>query len=197
MTLVQGGLWHYISSGLQGPVNRLRSDIRRSIFDAWFNVVLGSSLIPRDLRSFLLGLSGIKVASRANIYPGVRFKSRLISFGNLVMVNERVYFDNLAHISIEDSVSIGPEAILITSTHEMGEATGRAGRIRSKPITIKSGCWLGARVTVLPGVTIQDGCVVAAGSIVTRDTTPNGLYTGAPAKRVKELPSVESRISDS
>ena len=195
--MVQGGWWRYISSGLQGPVNRFRSDISRFIFDAWFNVVLGSSLIPRDLRSFLLGLSGIKVASRANIYPGVRFKSRSISFGNLVMVNERVYFDNLANISIEDSVSIGPEAMLITSTHEMGEATGRAGRIRSKPITIKSGCWLGARVTVLPGVTIQEGCVVAAGSIVTCDTTPNGLYAGAPAKRVKELPSVESQTSDS
>lgn len=55
------------------------------------------------------------------------------------------------------------------------------------PIVIGRGCWIGANVTIMPGVTIGDGCVIGAGSLVTNDCEPNGVYVGIPARRKKEL----------
>lgn len=54
-------------------------------------------------------------------------------------------------------------------------------------ITVGDGCWIGTNVTILPGVNIRNGCVIGAGSLVTKDCEPNGLYVGVPAKRIKEL----------
>ncbi|MBR1536811.1 MAG: hypothetical protein IJ630_07725 [Treponema sp.] len=46
--------------------------------------------------------------------------------------------------------------------------------------------WIGANVTILDGVTVASGCVLAAGSVVTKSTEPNGVYAGVPARRIKE-----------
>lgn len=172
---------------LFGPIDRLHHDVRRGLFDFWFNRVLGSSLLPRDVRSVIYKLCGLEINGRANIYPNVRFRSRNISFGRQTMVNEDVFFDNIAQIRIGDSVAIGHQSMFVTSTHEVGPPTSRAGRLLSKPIFVEAGCWLGARVTVLPGVTIREGCVIAAGAVVVRDTDPHGLYAGTPAVRIKDL----------
>lgn len=59
---------------------------------------------------------------------------------------------------------------------------GKVGKI-----IVESGCWIGANVTILPGVTIGHGCIVGAGSLVTKDCMPNGLYVGSPAKRIRDL----------
>lgn len=170
-----------------GPVDRLQHDTRRGMFDLWYNRILGSGWLPRDARSALYKLCGLEIGGRANIYPNVRFRSTRISFGRQAMVNEDVYFDNVAKVSIGDSVSIGHQALFITSTHEAGPGAARAGCVISKPIVVEGGCWLGARVTVLPGVTIREGCVIAAGAVVVRDTLPHGLYAGVPAVRIKDL----------
>lgn len=172
---------------LFGPIDRVRHDIRQGLFGFWFNGILGNSFLPRDVRSALYKVSGLEVSGRANIYPHVRFRSKNISFGRQVMVNEDVFFDNVAHVRIGNSVSIGHQTMFVTSTHEVGPGTARAGRVLSKPILVEAGCWLGARVTVLPGVTIREGCVIAAGAVVVRDTDPHGLYAGTPAVRIRDL----------
>lgn len=53
--------------------------------------------------------------------------------------------------------------------------------------TVGDGCWIGANATILPGVTVAPGCVIAAGAVVTKDTEPDGLYAGVPARRVRDL----------
>lgn len=170
-----------------GGLDRLKADVRRGLIDLWINGFVGSPFVTRDLRSFLLQSFGINVEGRANIYPGVRFRTASISFGRYVMVNEGVVFDNTAHISIGNGVAIGHQAILLTTTHKMANGQARAGAVEARSIVIEDGCWIGARVTVLPGVTLRRGCVIAAGATVTRDTEPDGLYVGTPARRVKEL----------
>uniref|UniRef100_UPI0035CBD425 acyltransferase n=1 Tax=uncultured Sphingomonas sp. TaxID=158754 RepID=UPI0035CBD425 len=77
--------------------------------------------------------------------------------------------------------------MFLTASHVIGGAESRAGADVAKPITIENGCWIGANATVLPGVQIAQGCVIAAGSIVTRDTDPHGIYGGVPASRIKDL----------
>lgn len=53
---------------------------------------------------------------------------------------------------------------------------------RSSPVTLEGDIWIGANATVLSGVTIATGCVIGAGAVVTKDTEPNGVYFGTPAR---------------
>ncbi|WJH37282.1 hypothetical protein N6H14_05985 [Paenibacillus sp. CC-CFT747] len=69
----------------------------------------------------------------------------------------------------------------------MGGPDKRAGAPIGLPIVIGDGVWIGTRATVLPGVRIGDGSVIAAGAVVTKDCAPHGIYAGTPARRVKEL----------
>ncbi|EHM32411.1 Putative acetyltransferase [Enterococcus faecium E4453] len=55
------------------------------------------------------------------------------------------------------------------------------------PIVIEDGSWIGANVTVIPGVTIHKGAIVAAGSVVVKDCEENALYAGVPAKKIRNL----------
>lgn len=55
------------------------------------------------------------------------------------------------------------------------------------PIAVGDGVWIGARSVILPGATIGDGAVIAAGAVVTGNVEPNALYGGVPAKRIKDL----------
>ena len=53
-------------------------------------------------------------------------------------------------------------------------------------VIIKRDVWIGANATILKGVTIEEGCVIAAGAVVTRSTEPFGIYAGVPASRIAE-----------
>ena len=90
-------------------------------------------------------------------------------------------------ISIGQNSWIGCNVSFICITHLMGDMKQRAGKSVFLPITIGDGVWVGADVTILPGVSIADGCMIAAGAVVVKDTMPNGLYAGNPAKRIKDL----------
>ncbi len=98
------------------------------------------------------------------------------------------YFDFAAPIRIGERVRVGPRTMILTGAHEIGDRTRRGGDLTPRPVTVGDGCWLGAGVTVLPGVTVAPGCVVGAGAVVTRDTAPDGVYAGVPARRVRDLP---------
>ncbi len=74
-----------------------------------------------------------------------------------------------------------------TTTHKMGTSERRAKEVIEKSIVIGSGTWIGARATIIPGVYVGNGCVIAAGAIVSKDCEPNGLYAGVPARRIKNL----------
>ncbi len=91
-------------------------------------------------------------------------------------------------ITIGDRAAIGHEVLIMTSSHELGDQSRRAGPLYTRPVTIGTGAWLGARAVILPGVTIGAGAVIAAGAVVTRDVPPNTLVGGVPARVIKELP---------
>jgi len=69
----------------------------------------------------------------------------------------------------------------------MGPSRQRAGENIEAPIVIGDGSWLGQNVSVIAGVTIGAGCMIAAGAGVGSDCEPNGLYAGVPARRIKNL----------
>ena len=80
----------------------------------------------------------------------------------------------------------------MTNTHKLGTAEQRATDLIAHPIAIGDGAWLGARCTVLPGVTVGAGAVVAAGSVVTKDVPPNALAAGVPAVVKRMMDGVEN-----
>lgn len=103
----------------------------------------------------------------------------LVNFGTSIVAIERVTIGAHCHI--------GPHCyILDNSFHEL-EPERRLERPRSRPITIEDNVWLGARVIVMPGVTIGRDSVVGAGSVVTKDIPSRTLAAGVPAKPLREL----------
>jgi acetyltransferase-like isoleucine patch superfamily enzyme len=78
-------------------------------------------------------------------------------------------------------VAVGPELMLIDDDrHQLSGTRGTAG-----PIVIGDHVWLGSRVTVLKGVTIGDGAIIAAGSVVTKDVPAGELWGGVPAHAIR------------
>ncbi|MEC0369204.1 acyltransferase [Paenibacillus chibensis] len=108
-----------------------------------------------------------------------------IEIGERSFINRRCFFD--AGVRIGEDCDIGFEVMFCTSTHQQGTHKKRAGIFEGKQIHVGNGCWIGARALLLPGVIVGDGCIVAAGSVITKDCLPNGLYAGVPAKRIKDL----------
>jgi maltose O-acetyltransferase len=150
------------------------------------NGVAASSAWSPRVRASLLRRAGIDVRTSL-VQHGCYFFGTQIEFGDWVWVNHRVYFDTRDWIRIGDRTGLGPETMVITSTHEHGDHFQRRGEYRTAPVTIGAGCWIGSRVTIMPGVTIADGCTIASGAVVTRDCEPDGMYAGVPARRVKDL----------
>lgn len=95
----------------------------------------------------------------------------------------------------------GPNVTIVTPVHpmlplerrEIETAEGeRKVLCYAKPVHIGSDCWLGASVTVCPGVTIGDGCVIGAGAVVTKDIPPYSFAAGVPAKVIRKLTQADS-----
>jgi acetyltransferase-like isoleucine patch superfamily enzyme len=88
-------------------------------------------------------------------------------------------------ITIGDNVLIGPKVNLVSENHPI-DPTQRKSLI-GKPIVIKDNAWIGASATILPGITVGENSIVAAGSIVTKDVPDNTIVAGNPAKQIKTL----------
>ncbi|MEZ0446843.1 acyltransferase [Cellulomonas sp. ICMP 17802] len=152
------------------------------------NAVAGSPLIPFRLRTIIYRLAGVDVPARCRIEAGVVLRTNKLTLGSRSTINTRCIFDNRAPVVIGSRVGIGIDTLFITSSHSMSDAACRAGAGSLAPIYVRDGAWIGSRVTILPGVTIGEGCVIAAGAVVTKDCEPNSLYAGVPARLLRRLP---------
>lgn len=119
----------------------------------------------------------------------------LTRFGKGVFVNHGCYFMDGGTITIGDNVFIGPFTGFYTAAHPVDYRRRNQGLEWAKPIRVGDNCWFGANVSVMPGVTIGSGCVIAAGSVVTRDLPDNSLAAGVPAE-VKKTICQEETIGD-
>ncbi|SOC47141.1 maltose O-acetyltransferase/hypothetical protein [Blastococcus aggregatus] len=155
--------------------------------DLLVNGVLASPVVPTRVRSAALQRLGLGVAAGVTVSPGCFFGGTDVRIGRGTFVNGGVLVDNQAAVTIGTNCAIGHRVQLITSFHEQGPSSRRAGAVRGAPVTIGDGCWIGAGAIVLPGVTVGDGCIIAAGAVVTRDCAPDGVYAGVPARRLRDL----------
>ncbi len=100
--------------------------------------------------------------------------------GNSV-INQRCRLDNRGGIAIGRNVSISAEVCILTADHDP-QGTHFDGR--QKPVVIEDYVMVGTRAMILPGVTLGEGSVVGAGSVVTQDVAPYTIVSGIPAKPV-------------
>jgi maltose O-acetyltransferase len=137
---------------------------------------------------YRLGL-GVAIGRRSYFAGGGYINGSQLAVGDECFINRDYYFDLSAKVSIGHRVSIGTHAAFVTANHEDGGPSRRAGTITALPIVVEDGAWIGTRVTILPGVTIGRGAVVASGAVVHRSVPPNVLVAGVPAVMKRELPT--------
>lgn len=154
--------------------------------DFYLNFLAASVLVPNSVRFYLYRIYGLRIYTK-RISPKSFIGNRNIYIGKNTFVNYSCFFNTAGGINIGDNCDIGYQVTFCTSSHEIGNKDRRAGESISLPIVIGNGTWIGARSMILPGVSIGEGCIIAAGSVVIKDCFPNGLYAGVPAKRIKEL----------
>lgn len=105
--------------------------------------------------------------------------------GKNVFVNHGCSFLDLGGITIEDDVLIGPQVKLVTENHPVDPANRKSLDLKS--ILVKKNAWIGAGAVILPGVTIGENSIVAAGAVVTQDVPSNTIVGGVPAKHIKHI----------
>ena len=121
-----------------------------------------------------------------------------VHVGKDVIFNFNVCLVDDADIFIGDDCLIGPGCHLITAQHPVSPAL-RKGEEKlqyNKPIHIGNNVWLGAGLIVLPGVTIGDNSIVAAGSVVTKDIGENVIVAGSPAKVLRQITEEDNQYYD-
>ena len=113
-------------------------------------------------------------------------------FGENIHIGDNFHADynctmlDVAEIRIGDNCLIGPDVGIYTVGHRL-EPEGRVLEGYGIPVSIGNDVWIGGHSVILPGVTIGDGAVIAAGSVVTNSVTPRTLVAGNPAKFKKEI----------
>lgn len=127
------------------------------------------------------------------------------TFGKFCYTNFNFTCLDVCPVHIGDNVFIGPNVTLATPMHPLlpeernvrQDENGRYYNLEyAKPITIEDNCWLASNVVVCGGVTIKEGCVIGAGSVVTRDIPPYSLAAGNPCRVIRKLTD-EDRMDSS
>ena len=146
----------------------LEVDKRKQLFE---------TLLGKTAQQFTI-MSGFQCDYGYNIEIGENFFANF----NCIMLDA-------ARISFGDNVLVAPNCGFYTSGHPLESEIRNSGLEFAKPITIGNSVWIGGNVIVLPGVTIGDNSVIAAGSIVDRDIPSNVVALGSPCRVYKQLPN--------
>lgn len=145
---------------------------------------------PAKLRNLIYSICGFSI-NGANIRNNVFITSpKQLILGNNVFINHNCSFffgGGNGTITIHDNVEIGPSCVFTTINHNYSNPQKRSGKCSYANITIGEGSWIGCSCTILPGVNIGKGCVIAAGAVVVENVPDNQLYGGVPARFIRDL----------
>lgn len=147
---------------------------------------------PEEIREIFSKLTGKPVNDTLNIFPPFYTDcGKNITIGNHVFFNSGCKFQDQGGITIDDGTLLGHNVVLVTLNHCMNPE--QRANLELAPIHIGKNVWIGANAMVLPGVTIGDNAVIAAGAIVTKDVPANTIVGGIPAKKIKNVPRHEKQ----
>lgn len=150
------------------------------------SVNLNSATDTDQARQILSEITGNQIDASTTVFiPFYTNFGQFTSIGKNVFINHACSFLDMGGITIEDDVLIGPRVNLVTENHPADPAERRS--LITKPIIIKRNAWIGANATILPGVTIGESAIVAAGAVVSKDVPAYTVVGGVPAKFIKSI----------
>jgi acetyltransferase-like isoleucine patch superfamily enzyme len=143
---------------------------------AWYRRVLGIHMGPK---------AGVHLGCYIWFYGPGQLRRGGLRIGSYSRINRDCCIDARGAVLIGDNVSISPDVTILTAFHR---ADHPSFRVETLPVVIEDYVWIGTRATVLAGVTLGRGCVVAAGAVVTRDVPPLTIVGGVPARPIGTRP---------
>jgi acetyltransferase-like isoleucine patch superfamily enzyme len=179
------------------PFN-LNLGIREPLFLWLANALPRSHIADLKWRAWALAKAGVQLERNLRIFDPVEIRplggAKRIKIGDGTFINSGVRFtcDPPATITLGRRVMVGPRCCFETKTHSVdldseGRRTGR-----NASIVVEDSVWIGANATILLGVTIGQGSVVAAGAVVTKDVKPYTVVGGIPARFIKKVSVVDA-----
>lgn len=117
-----------------------------------------------------------------------------ITLGDHVYANYDCIFLDVAPIAIGNNVLVAPRVCFYTAGHPIASSVRNTGLEFAAPITVEDDVWIGGNVTVLPGVTIGRGTIVAAGSVVTKDLPSGVIAAGNPCRVLRAITDADREI---
>lgn len=149
-------------------------------------VQLNAASDEEEIRSVIGKITGSEVDTTTMVFPPFQINyGKNTKIGKNVFINFDCTFLDLGGITIEDYAMLAPKVSLLTEGHPVSandRQTLTAGKIH-----IKKNAWIGAGAIILPGVTIGENAVVAAGAVVSKEVPANTVVGGVPAKIIKSI----------
>jgi len=181
-------IFERLRSGENIPMNDPEYSKIREAVNQTFSLLakLNTSTHVDDVRAILSAIIGTAVDESTTVFPPFHTNvGRNIILGKNVFINHACSFLDLGGITIEDEVMIGPRVNITSENHPVDVATRKT--MLPAAVLIQKNAWIGAGATILPGVTVGENAVVAAGAVVNKDVEPNTVVGGVPAKLIKKL----------
>ena len=135
----------------------------------------------------------VRIGTRATLEADVWLKvvdcEARLEIGQYSFIGRGTEFDVSHSVTVGQHVLLGPGVFVTDHNHNFAQSMriDQQG-CRSAPVIIEDDCWLGAKVVVLPGVTIHRGAVVGAGAVVTRNLPAYSISVGVPSRVIAERP---------
>ncbi len=143
---------------------------------------------PEEIREIMGRLTGKVIDDTFRLFPPFYTDfGKNITFGKDVFINSGCHFQDQGGIEIGDGALIGHNVVLATINHDLNPKKNRKNHYA--PIKIGAHVWIGSNATILPGVTIGNWAVVAAGAVVTKNVPDMTVVGGVPAKVIKKVTS--------
>ena len=145
-----------------------------------------SYYVPDEVRALLSELFGKPVPPSLRVFPPFYTAfGKTTRVGKEVFINFGCTFLDQGGITLEDGVFIGPGAKILTEHHP--EEPEIRHTLQTESVVIRRMAWIGAGAIILPGVTIGENAIVAAGAVVTKDVPDNTIVAGVPAKILRKI----------
>ena len=149
-------------------------------------VQMNNSSKPAEIRDLLSKITGSQIDESVAVFTPLYINyGKHTKIGKNVFINFDCVFLDLGGITIEDNVLIAPKVSVLSEGHPVSPNDRQS--LVPGHIHIKRNAWIGAGATILPGVTIGENAVVAAGAVVSKDVAANTIVGGIPAKIIKSI----------
>jgi|WetSurMetagenome_2_1015567.scaffolds.fasta_scaffold329106_2 acetyltransferase-like isoleucine patch superfamily enzyme len=162
----------------KSPIRQVKAFLRALTFYA-YNSFVSHVPVYWMRHWYLRHILKVAIGPHSTVHMGCFFTGLNIRIGHDTVINRNSYLDGRGGLSIGSSVAISPESYILSLDHDPNASTFDAF---PAPVVIEDLVWIGARAMVLPGKTLGKGCVVGAGSVVTKDVDEFSIVAGVPAK---------------